>query len=102
MMKVVRPLDLLDGQRRIGATQQEHSALRRPHPSDHIAGSPVGSTNPILHLRRQQADKSSMRNSSPRRHTAPARDLWSFVQQAGAPSGDDRAEVDSLLLKQPQ
>jgi hypothetical protein len=102
MMKVVSPLDLLDGKDEAEQPRQEHSAPRRPHPSDHIAGSPVGSTNTILHLRRQQADESSIRNSSPRRHSAPARDLWSFVQRAGAPSGDDRAEVDSLLLKQPQ
>jgi hypothetical protein len=104
MMKVVSPLDLLDGQRRIGATQA--GTFRTPKTAS--LGShrclPGGrhEHHPRKNLRRQHADKSSVRNSSPRRHTAPARDLRSFVQQAGAQSGDDGANGDSLLLNQQQ
>jgi len=49
MMKVVSPLDSWMGQDKSEQTQAGHSAPRKPHPSDHIAGSPVGSTNTILH-----------------------------------------------------
>jgi hypothetical protein len=49
MINVVSPLASWMGKDEPEQPRQEHSAPRKPHPLDHIAGSPVGSTNTILH-----------------------------------------------------
>src|SRR5260370_37612813 len=84
--------------------RRDYFAARKPHPSDHIAGSPVGSSNTIL--RRTFAVSTLIKvpfeipahAATPHLHGT----FRSFVQQAGAQSGDDSANVDFLVLNQQQ
>jgi hypothetical protein len=87
--------------------KEEPSAPERtpgkPHPLDHIAGSPVGSANSILHKTFAVATLTKFsfeippHAASPKLHGA----FRSFVQQA-AQSGDDSGNVDFLVLNQQQ
>jgi hypothetical protein len=75
----------------------------KPHPSDHIDASPVGSTNSILHKTFAVATLTKFsfeippHAASPKLHGA----FRSFVQQA-AQSSDDSGNVDFLVLNQQQ
>jgi hypothetical protein len=104
MMKVVSPLDSWMGKDESEQPRQEHSAPRKPHPSDHIAGSPVGSTNTILHRTFAVSTLIKVPFEIPAHAATPHLHgtFRSFVQQAGAQSGDDSANVDFLVLNQQQ
>ena len=87
--------------------KEETSAPERspgkPHPSDHIAASPVGSTNSILHKTFAVTTLTKFsfeippHAASPKLHGA----FRSFVQQA-VQSSDDSGNVDFLVLNQQQ
>jgi hypothetical protein len=104
MTTVVSPLASWMGKDESEPPRLEHFAPSKPHPSDHIAGSPVGSTNTIL--RRTFAVSTLIKvpfeipahAATPHLHGT----FRSFVQQAGAQSGDDSANVDFLVLNQQQ
>jgi hypothetical protein len=104
MTTVVSPLASWMGKDESEQPRLEHFAASKPHPSDHIAGSPVGSTNTIL--RRTFAVSTLIKvpfeipahAATPHLHGT----FRSFVQQAGAQSGDDSANVDFLVLNQQQ
>jgi hypothetical protein len=104
MMKVVSPLASWLGKDESEPPRQEHSAPRKPHSSDHIAGSPVGSTNTILHRTFAVNTLIKVPFEIPAHAATPHLHgtFRSFVQQAGAQSGDDSANVDFLVLNQQQ
>jgi hypothetical protein len=104
MMKVVSPLASWMGKDESEQPRQEHSAPRKPNPSDHIAGSPVGSTNTILHRTFVVSTLIKIPFQIPAHAATPHLHgtFRSFVQQAGAQSGDDSANVDFLVLNQQQ
>ena len=104
MMKVVGPLDSWTGKDESEQSRQEHSAPRKPLPTDHIAGSPVGSTNTILHRTFAVSTLIKVPFEIPAHAATPHLHgtFRSFVQQAGAQSGDDSANVDFLVLNQQQ
>ena len=104
MMKVVSPLATWMGKDESQQPRQEHSAPRKPDPSDHIAGSPVGSTNTILHGTFAVSTLIKVPFEIPAHAATPHLHgtFRSFVQQAGAQSDDDSANVDFLVLNQQQ
>jgi hypothetical protein len=104
MMTVVSPLASWMGKDESEQPRQEQSAPRKPHPSDHIAGSPVGSTNTILHRTFAVSTLIKVPFEIPAHAATPHLHgtFRSFVQQAGAQSGDDSANVDFLVLNQQQ
>ncbi|MGD0270074.1 MAG: hypothetical protein ABSB14_13495 [Candidatus Sulfotelmatobacter sp.] len=84
-------------------TQSQAPEERReakPHPSDHIAESPVGTSSAIV--KKTFAVSAAAKfpfeipahAASPRLHGT----FHSFVRQAGSQSGDEDADVDLLLL----
>jgi hypothetical protein len=104
MMKGVSPRDSWMGKDESEPPRQQHSAPRKPHPSDHIAGSPVGRTNTILHRTFAVSTLIKVPFEIPAHAATPHLHgtFRSFVQQAGAQSGDDSANVDFLVLNQEQ
>ena len=104
MMTVVSPLTSWMGKDESEQPRQERSAPRKPHASDHIAGSPVGSTNTILHRTFAVSTLIKVPFEIPAHAATPHLHgtFRSFVQQAGAQSGDDSANVDFLVLNQQQ
>ena len=104
MLRVVSPLAAWMGKDESEQPRQEHSAPRKPDPSDHIAGSPVGSTNTILHRTFGLSTLIKVPFEIPAHAATPHLHgtFRSFVQQAGAQSDDDSANVDFLVLNQQQ
>lgn len=104
MVTVVSPLAQWMGKNESGQLRQEHSAPRKPLALDHIALSPVGSTNTILHS--TFAVRTLMKvpfeipahAATPRLHGT----FQSFAQQAPAQSSDDSGNVDFLVLNEQQ
>ena len=86
-----------------GEQSEPERRLGKPHPSDHIGDSPVGSTNSILHKTFAVATLTKFsfeippHAASPHLHGA----FKSFLQQA-AQSSDDSGNVDFLVLNQQQ
>jgi hypothetical protein len=82
--------------------EQERSPVK-PHPSDHIAASPVGSTNRILHKTFAVTRLTKFSFEIPSHAATPLLhgNFRSFLQQA-AQSGDDSGNVDFLVLNQQQ
>jgi hypothetical protein len=101
---VVSPLTQLMGNGESEQARQEHSAARKPHTLDHIALSPVGSTNTILHRTFAVSTLIKVPFEIPAHAATPHLHgtFRSFVQQAGAQSSDDSANVDFLVLSQQQ
>jgi hypothetical protein len=104
MLKVVSPLAAWMGKDESEQPRQEHSAPGKPHPSDHIAGSPVGSTNTILDRTFAVSTLIKVPFEIPAHAATPHLHgtFRSFVQRAGAQSDDDSANVDFLVLNQQQ
>ena len=104
MTTVVGPLVSWMGKDASEQPRLEHFAPRKPHPSDHIAGSPVGSANTILHRTFTLSTLIKVPFTIPAHAATPHLHgtFRSFVQQAGAQSGDDSANVDFLILNQQQ
>jgi hypothetical protein len=104
MTTVVSPLASWMGKDESEPPGLEHFAPRKPHSSDHIAGSPVGSTNTILHRTFAVSRLIKVPFEIPAHAATPHLHgtFRSFVQQAGAQSGDDSANVDFLVLNQQQ
>ena len=104
MLKVVSPLAAWMGKDESEQPRQEHSAPRKPDPSDHIAGSPVGSTNTILRRTFAVSRLTKVPFEIPAHAATPHLHgtFRSFVQHAGAQSDDDSANVDFLVLNQQQ
>ena len=104
MTTVVGPLASWMGKDESEQPRPDHFAARKPHPSDHIAGSPVGSSNTILHRTFAVSRLIKVPFEIPARAATPHLHgtFRSFVQQAGAQSGDDSANVDFLVLNQQQ
>jgi hypothetical protein len=104
MTTVVGPLVSWLGKDQSQQPRLEHFAPRKPHPSDHIAGSPVGSANTILHRTFTLSTLIKVPFTIPAHAATPHLHgtFRSFVQQAGAQSGDDSANVDFLVLNQQQ
>jgi hypothetical protein len=104
MINVVSPLDSWMGKDEPEQPRQQYSAPRKPQPSDHIAGFPVGSTNTILDRTFAVSTLIKVPFEIPAHAATPHLHgtFRSFVQQAGAQSGDDSANVDFLVLNQQQ
>jgi hypothetical protein len=104
MTTVVGPLVSWMGKDESEPPRLEHLAPRKTHPSDHIAGSPVGSANTILRRTFALSRLIKVPFTIPAHAATPHLHgtFRSFVQQAGAQSGEDSANVDFLVLSQLQ
>jgi hypothetical protein len=85
-------------------SEQERSAPGTPHPLDHIAASPVGSTNSILHKTFAVTALTKFAFEIPSHAATPHLHgvFRSFAQQQAAQSSDDSGNVDFLVLNQQQ
>jgi hypothetical protein len=86
-----------------GARAADDVGARPPDSSEHIAGSPVGTGNPILHKTFPLTKSADLPFEIPPHAATPKLHgtYHSFFQQAG-PSDGDGADVDFLLLNQQQ
>src|SRR5207302_2587601 len=77
---------------------------RKPHPSDHVAASPVGTSSAVVHKTFAVAATAKFsfelppHAASPRLHGT----YRSFLQQGAAQSSDEDANVDLLLMNDQQ
>jgi hypothetical protein len=104
MMTVVSPLAQLMGNGETEQPKQEHFVPRKPHALDHIAASPVGSKNTILHRTFAVSTQIKVPFEIPAHAATPHLHgtFRSFIQEAGAQSSDDSANIDFLVLNQQQ
>jgi hypothetical protein len=77
---------------------------RKPHPSDHIAPSPVGTSSAIVHKTFSVTAAAKFPFEIPAHAASPQLHgtYRSFVQQAGVQSSDEGADIDLLLMNERQ
>jgi hypothetical protein len=75
-----------------------------PHPSDHVADSPVGTSSAIVHKTFAITSAAKFAFEVPPHAASPQLNgsYRSFTQQAGSQSSDDSADVDLLLMNAEQ
>ena len=78
----------------------EEQRVAKPHPSDHIAESPVGTSSAIVKKTFAVSAAAKFPFEIPAHAASPQLHgtFRSFVRQAGSQSGDEDADVDLLLL----
>jgi hypothetical protein len=87
-----------------GEQPEQERSPGKPHPLDHIAASPVGSKNVILHKTFAVATLTKFSFEIPAHAATPLLHgaFRSFAQQQAAQSSDDSGNVDFLVLNQQQ
>jgi hypothetical protein len=80
------------------------AAPRKPHPSDHIAPSPVGTSSAIVHKTFAVSSSANFLFEVPPHAASPQLHgtYRSFVRDSGVQSSDDSANVDLLLMNDQQ
>jgi hypothetical protein len=78
----------------------EDRPARKPHPSDHIAESPVGTSTAIVNRTFAMSAPAKFSFEIPPHAVSPQLHgtFRSFVRQAGIQSSDENADVDLLLM----
>ncbi|MFY9680626.1 MAG: hypothetical protein WA424_00335 [Candidatus Sulfotelmatobacter sp.] len=103
----ISPLEVLMGKvatPQTAVTEEEPARPWKPHPSDHVAPSPVGTSTAIVH--KTFAVTSTVKfpfevpphAASPQLHGT----YHSYAKNSGAQSGDEDGDVDLLLINEQQ
>jgi hypothetical protein len=107
MPTVVSPLQVLMEKAttpQTGETQDEPARQWKPHPSDHIAPSPVGTTATIVHKTFAVTSTAKFLFEVPAHAASPQLHgtYHSSANNSGAQSGDENGNIDLLLINEQQ
>jgi hypothetical protein len=85
-------------------SETSHSIARKPSASDHVGDSPVGTSAAILHRAFRVSGVVDLPFDIPAHAASPQLHgtYRSFLQQEGAASSDSSADVEFLLMSEPQ